>query len=75
MLAFLPNVSGQTGQIGAGTATMTELPINTCYGYNYSQQIYTAAEVTTALGTSTLITKIRFYVSAIPTSTQANYNQ
>lgn len=75
MLAFISNVSGQTGQIGTGTATMTELPINSCWGYNYSQQIYTAAEVTGAIGTSTLITKIRFHVSAIPTGTQANYNQ
>jgi len=75
MLAFMPNVSGQTGQIGTGTASMTELPINSCWGYNYSQQIYTAAEVTGAIGTSTLITKIRFHVSAIPTGTQANYNQ
>lgn len=75
MLAFVTNVFGQTGQIGTGTTTMTELPINSCYGYNYSQQIYTATEVTGAIGTSTLITKIRFFVNAIPTGAQANYNQ
>ncbi|MCD1115941.1 GEVED domain-containing protein [Chryseobacterium turcicum] len=74
ILAFMPQFRGQTGQIGAGTTTMTELPINSCYGYNYSQQIYTAAELTTALGTSTYITKIRFFVSATA-STQTNYNQ
>jgi hypothetical protein len=74
MLAFVSNVSGQTGQIGTGTASNGVLPINSCYGYNYSQQIYTAAEVTGAIGTSTLITKIRFFVSATA-SPQTNYNQ
>ncbi|MCY0970295.1 fibronectin type III domain-containing protein [Chryseobacterium wangxinyae] len=74
MLAFMSSLSGQTGQIGTGTASNGVLPINSCYGYNYSQQIYTAAEVTGAIGTSTLITKIRFFVSATA-SPQTNYNQ
>ena len=74
MLAYVSNISGQTGQIGTGTASNGVLPINSCYGYNYSQQIYTAAEVTGAIGTSTLITKIRFFVSATASS-QTNYNQ
>ncbi|MCA6069363.1 GEVED domain-containing protein [Chryseobacterium sp. RG1] len=66
---------GQTGSIGTGTATSSYLPVYSCYGYNYSQQLYTAAELTTAIGTTnTVITKVRFYVSATA-ATQANYNQ
>jgi len=62
------------GQIGSGTTTFGNLPIYSCYGYNYSQQIYTATEVAGAVGTNNLITRIRFFVSATAT-TQANYNQ
>jgi hypothetical protein len=66
---------GQTGSIGTGTATSSNLPVYSCYGYNYSQQLYTAAELTTAIGTTnTVITKVRFYVSATA-ATQSNYNQ
>ena len=62
------------GQIGTGTATHSYLPVYSCSGFNYSQQIYTASEVATTLGTNTLITSIRFYVNATA-ATQANYNQ
>ncbi|MCY0978813.1 fibronectin type III domain-containing protein [Chryseobacterium wangxinyae] len=62
------------GQIGSGTLSNGNLPIYSCYGYNYSQQIYTAAEVGGAIGTNNFITKIRFYVESTAT-TQANYNQ
>lgn len=62
------------GQIGSGTGTTGNLPVYSCYGYNYSQQIYTAAEVAGAVGTNNYITSIRFYVSATA-ATQANYNQ
>ncbi|MBW8524797.1 fibronectin type III domain-containing protein [Chryseobacterium chendengshani] len=62
------------GQIGSGTASSGNLPIYSCFGYNYSQQIYTAAEVGGAIGTNNFITKIRFYVESTAT-TQANYNQ
>ncbi|UMQ44153.1 fibronectin type III domain-containing protein [Chryseobacterium sp. Y16C] len=66
---------GQTGSIGTGTATSSYLPVYSCYGYSYSQQLYTAAELTTAIGTTnTVITKVRFYVSATA-ATQSNYNQ
>ncbi|MCC7501401.1 MAG: hypothetical protein IT229_02660, partial [Flavobacteriales bacterium] len=47
------------GQIGNGTATTPLLPIYTCYGYNYSQQIYLASEYNTPA--NTYITKIRFF--------------
>ncbi len=62
------------GQIGSGTANQGFLPVYSCYGYSYSQQIYTGAEVTAALGANNVITKVRFKVSS-PASTQANYNQ
>ena len=53
----------QTIQIGSGTATTTNyVPINTCYGYSYSQQIYLASEIlgAGATGINNQITKIRF---------------
>ncbi|UOU98013.1 fibronectin type III domain-containing protein [Chryseobacterium daecheongense] len=61
------------GQIGSGTATMAYLPVYSCSGYNYSQQLYTASEVAGAVGTNHYITKIRFYVSSTAAN-QANYN-
>jgi hypothetical protein len=73
IFAFMPRVAGQTGQIGAGTGTSVFLPIYSYYGYNYSQQIYTAAEMTTAVGTNNLITAIRFYVNTTVNS-QSSYN-
>ncbi|WP_435523927.1 hypothetical protein [Chryseobacterium indoltheticum] len=33
------------GQIGGGTATHAYLPVYSCSGFNYSQQIYTATEI------------------------------
>ena len=62
------------GQIGSGTATTSNLPVYSCFGYNYSQQIYTAAEVTGAVGTNQVITKIRFKVNS-PAANQSVYNQ
>ncbi len=47
------------GQIGTGTATNTLLPINTCFGNNYSQQIYLASEYNTPA--NSYITSVRFY--------------
>ncbi|WP_312077422.1 GEVED domain-containing protein [Chryseobacterium sp.] len=62
------------GQIGGGTATHAYLPVYSCSGFNYSQQIYTATEVAGAVGTNNYITSVKFYVSTTAT-TQANYNQ
>lgn len=73
IFAFTASVFGQTGQIGTGTGNSTNLPIYSCFGYNYSQQIYTAAEMTTAVGANTYITAIKFYAGTTAT-TQANYN-
>ncbi|WPO92861.1 fibronectin type III domain-containing protein [Chryseobacterium sp. HR92] len=62
------------GQIGGGTATHAFLPVYSCSGFNYSQQIYMASEVGAAVGTNNYITAIRFFVSTTA-ATQANYNQ
>jgi len=53
----------QTGtiNIGSGTATGGIFPINSCWGYNYSQQIVTASEFAAGGGVTGQITKIRFY--------------
>ncbi len=75
LLFLLSNAFGQTNvQIGSGTSTSTNYPIYSCYGYNYSQQIYTGAEITAGGGQTGLITKIRFFVST-NASTPANFNQ
>lgn len=62
------------GQIGGGTTTHAFLPVYSCSGYNYSQQIYTAPEVTAAVGANNSITSIKFFVASTG-ATQANYNQ
>lgn len=62
------------GQIGGGTATHAFLPVYSCSGFSYSQQIYMASEVEAAVGTNNYITAIRFFVSTTA-ATQANYNQ
>jgi len=69
--AWAAGPSFTPGQIGQGTLT-GPLPVQTYYGYNYSQQIYTAAEVTAA-GTANYITAIKFFVGTA-TTPQANYN-
>lgn len=46
--------------IGTGTATSQYFPIYTYYGYTYSQQIYTQAQINTAGANE----KIRFYYSS-----------
>ncbi|MEO7081548.1 MAG: fibronectin type III domain-containing protein, partial [Flavobacteriales bacterium] len=64
-VSFTPGLA----QIGTGTTTTTYFPIYSCYGYNYSQQIYLASEYTGG----TYITKVRFkYVS--DGTTTANWN-
>ncbi len=57
----LSSIAQTTVQVGSGTATSSYLPIYTCYGYNYSQVIYTAADLTSggAAGAS-IISKIRY---------------
>ena len=68
------NSSATTYQIGSGTATNTQRPLYTCYGYNYMQQIYTAAELNAAGASgSQVISQIRFFY-ATAAATPANYN-
>ena len=55
-------VAAQTTiQIGTGTTTSTSYPIVSCYGYNYSQMIYTSTEIAAAGGSAGLISQVRFY--------------
>ncbi|MFM7053851.1 MAG: GEVED domain-containing protein, partial [Bacteroidota bacterium] len=58
-----------TVTIGSGTTTSSFLPIYTCYGYNYSQQIYTAAEMSAGGAISGgNITQIKFFYNSGGTS-------
>ncbi|SIS85339.1 Por secretion system C-terminal sorting domain-containing protein [Chryseobacterium ureilyticum] len=61
------------GQIGSGAGISTQLPVNSNWEYNYSQQLYTASEVGTALGTTRLITSVKFFAETTKTP-QTNYN-
>lgn len=72
--AWVPGNPFTPGQIGTGTATTSNLPVYSCFGYGYSQQIYTGAEVTSAVGTNQVITKIRFKVDS-PVTPQTDYNE
>lgn len=67
---------GITVQIGSGTSTTTAVPISSCYGYTYSQEIYLGSEIQNAGGGIGPITKLRFYYSSGGTSysTWANWN-
>ncbi|MFK7948609.1 MAG: fibronectin type III domain-containing protein [Saprospiraceae bacterium] len=47
-------------QVGTGTSTQTNMPINSYYGYSYSEQIYLQSEID---GTGN-ITAINFYFSS-----------
>ncbi|RZJ76006.1 MAG: T9SS sorting signal type C domain-containing protein [Flavobacterium sp.] len=61
------------GQIGSGNSTSTTFPILSNFGYNYSQQIYTAAELNaTQSAGNTFITKIRFRQATL--GSQSTYN-
>ena len=67
MLAICAVSFADTVQIGTGTATTSYLPINGFYGYTYSQQIYTQAQINKAGN----ITKLRFfYVSGTITNSK-----
>ncbi len=51
-------------QIGLGETTNLDFPINSCYGFNYSQQIYLQSEINDAGGGAGEITKIRFFYAS-----------
>ncbi|MBK9636630.1 MAG: putative metal-binding motif-containing protein [Bacteroidetes bacterium] len=71
------NLQAQTTvQIGAGTTTTTSFPIRSCYGYSYTQMLYTSAEIVAGgYSGSGTISKIRFYyaTSFSPTTTSDNW--
>lgn len=63
-----------TIQIGSGSETSENFPINTCYGYNYSQQLYLGSEILAGGGGAGYITKVRFfYADAVAYSTWNNW--
>jgi len=67
LLAICSVSFADTVQIGTGTATTSYLPIYGLYGYNYTQQIYTQAQINKAGN----ITKLRFfYVSGTITNSK-----
>ncbi|MDP1622542.1 MAG: T9SS type A sorting domain-containing protein [Bacteroidales bacterium] len=55
--------SGTTIQIGSGTEISEIFPIFSCFGYNYSQQIYLGSEIISGGGAAGFISKIRFFFS------------
>ena len=71
---FVSFTTATPGHIGGNsTATNTNFPINTCFGFNYSQQIYLASELQAVLEPgNTYITEIRFKSNTLPT-TPANF--
>lgn len=64
------------GHIGDGsTTTSTYFPINSCYGFSYSQQIYLASELQVALEpNATVITEIRFKPTGLPATMASSNN-
>ena len=70
---FVSLTTATPGHIGSGSATSSYFPIYSCYGYNYSQQIYLASELQAVLEPgNTYISKIRFKSTTLPT-TPANF--
>ncbi|MCX6277016.1 MAG: carboxypeptidase regulatory-like domain-containing protein [Bacteroidetes bacterium] len=55
--------TGVNVQIGNGSDISDFFPIYSCYGYNYSQQIYLGSEITDGGGAAGMISKVRFYYS------------
>ena len=61
-----------TVQIGTGTTTTYDIPVNNYYNYTYSQQIYTAAEIGAA-GVPQTISSIAFqYAYSSATTAKTN---
>lgn len=61
-------------QIGTETATATDVPISSCWGYSYTQQILLASELTASgIPGSAEITTIRFYYSSGATGNNTDW--
>lgn len=68
--------NAQTIQLGSGTSTANNFPINYNWGYNYTQTIYTVAEMQAqgASASGGTITKIRFKPNnSVATTLWANW--
>lgn len=63
-----------TFTVGTGTVATSNMPISSCYGFTYSQGIYGAGQLTSQGITGGTITKIRFYVTALPPNTATSNN-
>ncbi|NDI99724.1 T9SS type A sorting domain-containing protein [Flavobacterium sp. LaA7.5] len=74
-LMSVTTVFAQTGTINIGTGTSTNglIPINSCYNYNYSQQIVKATNYAAGGGVAGQITKVRYYYASGGT-TLGNWN-
>lgn len=64
LIAFCWQSNAQV-QIGSGTSTTTYVPITSCYGYTYSQQLFLASEI----NASGSITELSFYLDAATSTT------
>lgn len=56
------------------TTTTSVIPINSCYVYNYSQQIVLASEFAQGNGANGVINKIRYYYPSSNTISTTNWN-
>ncbi|WP_415793660.1 fibronectin type III domain-containing protein, partial [Flavobacterium saliperosum] len=54
LFSFLANAQVQ---VGSGTTNITTVPVSSCWGYSYTQQLYLASEI----NTSGNITELSFY--------------
>lgn len=77
LVAFLFSYSSWaqvTVTVGSGTATATTVPVSTNWGFNYSQQIYTAAQINGAIapssGPQTISQLAFFYNTAAPSTAE-----
>jgi hypothetical protein len=74
LFTYIFSAKAVTYQIGSGVTTNTQRPLYTCYTYNYSQSIYTLAELNAAGASGAqLITNIRYFY-ATAGATPANFN-
>jgi hypothetical protein len=73
LISFL-SFSQTTYTIGTGAVNNPNFPISSCYGYTYSQQIYTAADLTAQGAVMGTITKLRFFLVSKPAATTSSDN-
>ncbi|MFB3844480.1 MAG: choice-of-anchor D domain-containing protein [Candidatus Cloacimonadaceae bacterium] len=66
-------LSALTIQIGSGSSTTSSFPIVSSWGYTYSQQIYTKAQIDAAGGGAFPITALRFYNTTGSTTNSSDW--